>query len=54
MNERGSAPDASIASLHLDAIVRSARTEHDAARHGDAVAQELSMLVARKLAEVKE
>ena len=54
MNERGAAPDAAIASLHLDAIVRSARTAHDATRHGDAVAQELSLLVARKLAEVKE
>ena len=48
------APDAAVASLHLGAIGRSARTEHDAARHGDAVAQELSLLVARKLAEVRE
>ncbi len=54
MAELKMAPDAAVATLHLGAIVRSARTEHDAARHGDAVAQELSLLVARKLAEIKE
>lgn len=47
-------PDATIASLHLDAIARSARTMDDTARHGDAVAQQLAALVARKLAEIKE
>ena len=52
--ELGLKPDGAIASLHLDAIVRSARTEDDTARHGDAVAQELSALVARKLAEIKD
>ncbi|HEX4303779.1 MAG TPA: hypothetical protein VHZ78_13365 [Rhizomicrobium sp.] len=46
-------PDVAVASLHLDAIVRSARTEGEAAQHGDAVAQELAALVVRKLAEIK-
>lgn len=49
----GTPPDATILALHLDAIVRSARTANDTARHGDAVAQQLSALVARKLAEIK-
>ena len=47
-------PDEAIATLHLDALVRSARTEDDTARHGDAVAQQLAALVQRKLAELKE
>ncbi|HXC56857.1 MAG TPA: Hpt domain-containing protein [Rhizomicrobium sp.] len=47
-------PDGAVASLHVDAIIRSTRTEDDTARHGDAVAQQLTALVARKLAEVKE
>jgi chemotaxis protein histidine kinase CheA len=50
----GAEPDRSVATLHLDAIVRSARTEDDAARHGAAVADQLQSLVDRKLAEVKE
>ena len=50
----GLAPDTAVASLHLDAIARSARTPDDTARHGDAVAQQLSALVARKLAEIKD
>ncbi|MEJ0028240.1 MAG: Hpt domain-containing protein [Rhizomicrobium sp.] len=49
----GIEPDAAVAGLHLDAVIRSARTEDDAARHGDAVAQQLAALVARKLAEAK-
>lgn len=47
-------PDTAIAQLHLVALVRSARTEDDTARHGEQVAQELSALVARKLAELKD
>jgi hypothetical protein len=47
-------PDDAVATLHVDAIARSARTEDDAARHGDAVAQQLSRLVTRKLAEIKD
>jgi hypothetical protein len=54
MTQLGLAPDAAIAGLHLVALVRSARTEDDTARHGDQVAQELSTLVARKLAELKD
>ena len=50
----GLLPDAAIANLHLDAVIRSARTEDDAARHGDAVVELLSALVARKLAEIRE
>jgi hypothetical protein len=50
----GLAPETAIAKLHLNALVRSARTEDDTARHGDLVAQELSALVARKLAELKD
>ena len=50
----GAEPDRSVATLHLDAIVRSARTEDDAARHGAAVADQLSSLVDRKLREIKE
>ncbi|HUO88831.1 MAG TPA: Hpt domain-containing protein [Rhizomicrobium sp.] len=47
-------PELDVVKLHLDAIARSARTEADTARHGDAVARELSELVARKLSEINE
>jgi hypothetical protein len=50
----GIGPDAEVAQLHLGAILRSVRTEDDAARHGEAVAQELAALVARRLSDVKE
>jgi hypothetical protein len=50
----GLTPDGEIAQLHLDAILRSVRTEDDAARHGEAVAAELAALVARRLSDVKE
>jgi hypothetical protein len=52
--QSGRVPDAAITRLHLVALVRSARTEDDTARHGEQVAQELSALVARKLAELKD
>ncbi len=54
MSELGLPPDGVVTSLHLDAIGRSARTEDDTARHGDAVAEQLSALVTRKLAEIKD
>jgi HPt (histidine-containing phosphotransfer) domain-containing protein len=54
MAQRARAPDSVVAGLHLDAILRSARTGDDAARHGDAVAQQLSALVAHKLSEIKD
>ncbi len=54
MAQLGAAPDAAITNLHLDAVIRSARTQDDAARYGDVVAEQLSALVARKLAEIKE
>jgi len=47
-------PEEAVATLHLDALIRSARTEDDTARHGDAVVQQLAALVQRKLAELKE
>jgi hypothetical protein len=47
-------PDETVCALHLDALIRSAHSEDDAARHGDAVAQELSALVTRKLSEIKD
>ena len=52
--ELGQKPDGAVTSLHLDAIVRSARTKDEVARHGEAVAQQLAALVARKLAEIKD
>ncbi len=48
------APDAAIVHLHVDAVIRSARTEDDAARHGEEVAAQLAALVARRLGEIKE
>jgi len=50
----GIVPDAAIVNLHVDAVLRSARTEDDAARHGDEVAAQLAALVARRLAEIKD
>ena len=50
----GAEPDETVATLHLDALIRSARIEDDTARHGDAVAQQLAALVERKLAELKD
>ena len=47
-------PDEAVVELHVDAIVRSSRTEDDTARYGDAVVENLSTLVSRKLAEIKE
>jgi len=47
-------PEPGVIALHLDAIVRSARTEDDALRYGDTVARELAALVSHKLSEVKE
>jgi chemotaxis protein histidine kinase CheA len=49
----GVEPDATVVGLHTDAIARSARTEDEAARHGDKVAMELAALVARRLSEIK-
>jgi chemotaxis protein histidine kinase CheA len=49
----GVVPDATVVGLHAEAIARSARTEDEAARHGDKVASELSALVARRLSEIK-
>jgi len=46
-------PDDLVVGLHTEAIARSARTEDEAARHGDKVASELAALVARKLSEIK-
>jgi hypothetical protein len=51
--EHGLEPDGAVVHLHLDAIARSASTKSETARHGEAVTQELSELVARKLASLK-
>ncbi len=53
VGELGIQPDDAVAGLHVDAIGRSARTDDEAARHGDAVAENLAALVARRLAEIK-
>jgi hypothetical protein len=50
----GVEPDVAVTSLHLGAIVRSAKTEDDAARYGATVADQLAALVERKLGEIKE
>lgn len=47
-------PDRMVAELHVDAMVRSSRTEDDTARHGDAVVENLAALVNRKLGAIKE
>lgn len=52
--ELGVDPERSVVGLHLDAVVRSARTEDDTARHGDAVVQDLATLVRHKLSEIKD
>src|SRR5262249_22733922 len=48
------APDPAVANLHLDAMIRSARTEDDTLRYGDAVAEQLAALVSRKLKDIKD
>lgn len=53
LQRMGAEPDPAVAGLHIGAVVRSARTEDEAARHGDAVAEELAALVRRKLAELR-
>jgi hypothetical protein len=47
-------PEAEVVRLHLDAITRSARTKAEGAIHGKTVVQELSELVAHKLARIKD
>ncbi len=47
-------PDPAVLNLHMDALIRSARTQDDALRYGDAVAEQLAALVSRKLSDIKE
>jgi hypothetical protein len=47
-------PELAVVTLHVDAITRSARTEDDTIRHGDAVAQHLAALVSRKIKDIKD
>ena len=47
-------PDQGLVALHLDAIGRAARAEDEATRLGDAVANELTRLVDKKLAEIND
>jgi len=48
----GSKPDRAVVAIHLEAIARAAHAEDEATRLGDAVANELSQLVDKKLAEI--
>lgn len=50
----GRQPERGLMLLHLDAIARAANAEDEATRLGDTVANELSQLVDRKLAEINE
>lgn len=52
--ELGVPPERAVVAVHMDAVARSARTEDDTARHGDAVVQDLAKLVSRKLSEIKD
>ena len=45
-------PDQGLVALHLEAIGRAAHAEDEATRLGDAVANELALLVEKKLAEI--
>ena len=45
-------PENEVVALHLDAIARAAHAEDEATRLGDAVANELSQLVDKKLSEI--
>ena len=47
-------PDQAVVTLHVEAMARSSRTEDDTLRHGDAVVENLSALVTRKLAAIKK
>jgi hypothetical protein len=51
--EHNLSPEGSVVRLHVDAITRSLRTGDETSRHGGAVTQNLSELVARKLARIK-
>jgi HPt (histidine-containing phosphotransfer) domain-containing protein len=48
----GRVPERAVIGLHLGAIARAARAEDEATRLGDAVANELTQLVSKKLAEL--
>jgi HPt (histidine-containing phosphotransfer) domain-containing protein len=47
-------PEGTVIALHLDAVSRAAHAEDEATRLGDAVANELSQLVDKKLAEIND
>ena len=47
-------PERALVVLHLEAIARAARAEDEATRLGDTVANELAVLVDKKLAEIND
>jgi len=50
----GVKPERSLVVLHLEAIARAARAEDEATRLGNTVANELAVLVDKKLAEIND
>jgi hypothetical protein len=54
VSEHDLSPEGSVVRLHVDAITRSVQTGDETSRHGEAVTQNLSALVARKLARIKD
>jgi len=54
INRAGRQPDQELVALHLEAIARAAHAEDEATRLGDTVANELAVLVDKKLAEIND
>jgi len=54
ISRAGLRPDQELVALHLEAIVRAAHAEDEATRLGEEVANELAVLVDRKLAEIND
>ncbi|MGC9954041.1 MAG: Hpt domain-containing protein [Rhizomicrobium sp.] len=50
----GHQPDQELVALHLEAIARAAHAEDEATRLGDTVANELTVLVDKKLTEIND
>jgi chemotaxis protein histidine kinase CheA len=53
MQRAKASPDPMLVALHISAIIRAARAEDEASRMSEEVASELSMLVKRKLGELR-
>ncbi|MBU6298345.1 MAG: Hpt domain-containing protein [Alphaproteobacteria bacterium] len=52
IDRAGGKPERSVVVLHLEAITRAAQAEDEATRLGDAVADELALLVEKRLSEI--